>query len=216
MNLIVCSDRGTVRNRWQAALSDQYAIFQASVPRDLDILLDQTQADLLLLHRTMVDLKTAGRLCRDMAHCRLFVLSDRPDNEEGLALLRLGVVGYANTYIAPARLQEAVRVILAGSVWVGQQLMGHLIRASLGGENRASGNPETADRARRDRILPELSNREFQIASLVAQGLTNPQIAHRLEITERTVKAHLSAIYAKTRTRGRLNLALLLQGKEQR
>ncbi|WP_456385975.1 LuxR C-terminal-related transcriptional regulator [Desulfolithobacter sp.] len=215
MNLIICSDRDPVRRRWQEPLSDRHEIFHASTLRDLDILLRETQPDLLLLHRTMVDLKTVGRICGNMTHCRLFVLSDRPDNDEGLALLRLGVVGYANTYIAPARLQEAVRVILTGSVWVGQQLMGHLIRTSIGEGKGASRSPETAAGSRRDRILPELSDREFQIASLVALGLTNPQIAHRLEITERTVKAHLSAIYAKTGTRGRLNLALLLHGTEQ-
>ena len=44
----------------------------------------------------------------------------------------------------------------------------------------------------------------------MAEGLSNLEIAERLGITERTVKAHLGAIYAKTSTRGRLGLALLV------
>jgi len=44
---------------------------------------------------------------------------------------KLGVVGYANTYISPPRLVEAVRIITSGSVWIGQQLMQRLIRETM-------------------------------------------------------------------------------------
>ena len=45
----------------------------------------------------------------------------------------------------------------------------------------------------------------------MAQGLSNSEIAIQLDITERTVKAHLGAVYAKTSTKGRLALALLMR-----
>ena len=54
-----------------------------------------------------------------------------------------------------------------------------------------------------------LTNREYEIARLISQGATNAAIAQRLNITESTVKSHLSAIYTKTSTRNRLALALL-------
>ena len=60
-------------------------------------------------------------------------------------------------------------------------------------------------------MLATLSDREYQIAGLVAEGMANLEIAEQLGITERTVKAHLGAIYAKTSTRGRLALALLIK-----
>ena len=49
---------------------------------------------------------------------------------------------------------------------------------------------------------------------LVAEGNHNNEIAAELGITERTVKAHLSAVYVKTHTKGRLNLALLINKGE--
>ena len=63
-------------------------------------------------------------------------------------------------------------------------------------------------------LLHQLTKREDQIARLVAAGLSNLAIAERLGITERTVKAHLSSMYSKTSTTGRLGLALLVhQGR---
>ena len=58
--------------------------------------------------------------------------------------------------------------------------------------------------------LESLTKREREIANLVAQGQSNLEIAANLDIAERTVKAHLSSIYEKTKTGSRLNLALLI------
>jgi DNA-binding NarL/FixJ family response regulator len=54
----------------------------------------------------------------------------------------------------------------------------------------------------------DLTQREAQIALLVSDGNTNKQIAHRLDITERTVKAHLTQIFRKLGISDRFMLAL--------
>jgi len=59
-------------------------------------------------------------------------------------------------------------------------------------------------------ILESLTKREREIANIVAQGQSNPEIAANLDIAECTIKAHLSSIYEKTKTGSRLNLALLI------
>jgi DNA-binding NarL/FixJ family response regulator len=61
-----------------------------------------------------------------------------------------------------------------------------------------------------EKKLERLTKRELEIANLIAQGQSNLEIAANLKITERTVKAHLSSIYDKTKTGSRLNLALLI------
>jgi two-component system NarL family response regulator len=60
--------------------------------------------------------------------------------------------------------------------------------------------------------LVRLTVREQQIAALVGGGGTNKQIARRLAISERTVKAHLTEIFRKLGITDRLKLALLLAG----
>jgi DNA-binding NarL/FixJ family response regulator len=54
-----------------------------------------------------------------------------------------------------------------------------------------------------------LSRREQDIAELIATGLSNQEVAHRLDITEATVKAHLTHIFQKLMLRGRVQLAAL-------
>jgi DNA-binding NarL/FixJ family response regulator len=86
---------------------------------------------------------------------------------------------------------------------LGQKVMQRLIMEShLTAEKKADPDSE--------RLLGALTPREREIAELVARGQANLEIAADLDITERTVKAHLTAIYEKTHTGSRLNLALLI------
>ena len=134
---------------------------------------------------------------------RIFLLSDQPNEEEGLTFLKLGIVGYANTYISAERLAEATRVVSSGAVWLGQKVMQRLILDSYArAKEKAASNS--------GKKLESLTKREREIANLIAQGQSNLEIAANLNITERTVKAHLSSIYEKTKTGSRLNLALLI------
>lgn len=61
-----------------------------------------------------------------------------------------------------------------------------------------------------DPELNELTSRELMVAEQVAHGASNREIAEALDITERTVKAHLSAIFEKLGVRDRVQLALAM------
>jgi DNA-binding NarL/FixJ family response regulator len=185
-------------------LGDKYELFQAASVTEAKVLLAQRGIELLLVHRPVVDMEATAELGRSFPLSRIFLLSDRPNEDEGFAFLRLGVVGYANTYTASARLVEAVRVVSSGSVWVGQQVMQRLIQETYGVNGKDAAWEE------RQRKTASLTAREKEIAELVAAGLANLEIAEKLGISERTVKAHLSTVYKKTGAGSRLNLALLL------
>lgn len=208
MNLILCCGNAALLKRWQLALQGGFATYQATTLQDLRILVGQQIIfDILLVHASQVDQEIIAYIRERKPGCKLFILADRPDEEEGVSYLHLGVVGYANSYIGAERLQEAVRAIASGSVWINQQLMQRLISASAPPHREEEGSQQVEAPVK---ALP-LSNREHQIATLVAAGLSNLEIAERLGITERTVKAHLGSIYAKTSTKGRLALALLVR-----
>jgi DNA-binding NarL/FixJ family response regulator len=209
MNLILCCGNPSLLQRWYSALHELFTTYQAPTLQDMRILVDQRIGfDLLLVHGSQVDREIVTYIRARRPACRLFILSDRPDDEEGLTYLRLGVVGYANSYISEDRLREAVRAIAGGSVWINQQLMQRLIATAV---PQKSGEPDTGEQGNQPQALEQLSKRELQIAQLVAEGLSNLAIAEQLGITERTVKAHLGAVYAKTSSRNRLGLALLMQ-----
>jgi two-component system nitrate/nitrite response regulator NarL len=106
---------------------------------------------------------------------------------------------------APMLLQVAV-VVSHGGLWVGPELMSRMVAATR-------------------RILPaaatcgadgdSLTVRERAVAEEVVRGATNKEAARNLGITERTVKAHLGAAFAKLGVRDRLQLALKLQGRAE-
>lgn len=208
MSIFLCSHSDAIRERWHNALIPGHKeVYQATSISELSTLTRKFKVELLLLHRDIASVEMVLKLRQSIPDCRIFILTNRPDTSEGLEFLQYGVVGYANTYINAGRLNEAVQAILTGSVWIGQDIMQLLIQRTFEA-GRKKGEEQT-DSTPQDK-LANLSNREYEIANLIAQGLSNIDIAGRLAITERTVKAHLSSIYAKTGTKGRLSLALLV------
>jgi DNA-binding NarL/FixJ family response regulator len=131
------------------------------------------------------------------------VLSNVPEDEQAMAALAAGAAGYCSALALPAVLRQVAGVVEHGGVWVGPQLMHRLMQ---GLSARKPDGPAA--------VLDGLSQRERQVAQAVARGSTNKEIARVLGITERTVKAHLSAVFGKLGVRDRIQLSLLVNGVE--
>lgn len=202
MSILLCSADAAVRERWQDLIGNR-DVLQAQTLAELRRHAPANDIDLILLHRSIVNREEFSAVRNECPGSKFFLFSDRPDEEEGLAFLKQGIVGYANTYISPPRFAEAVKVVLSGAVWIGQKVMQRLIQ-----ETRAVAVKESSATVDHKK-LESLTPREREIAELVSKGQSNLEIAYELNISERTVKAHLSSIYAKTDTGSRLNLALL-------
>lgn len=137
---------------------------------------------------------------------RTVVLADEPGDALTLEALSAGAAGCCNTHAAPEVLQQVAAVVGNGGLWVGQNLLQQLIGRTA--RILTSQNPASTGNA-----LPDtLSERERQVAKLVANGASNKEIASQLSIAERTVKAHLTAIFDKTGARDRLQLSLKING----
>ena len=131
----------------------------------------------------------------------ILLLSDVPNFQEGVAMLRMGVKGYANSYLNSSHLTHAMDVVSDGNVWLYPQFLDILIKETYLPQKEKKENPR----------LSLLSKREMEVALYVAQGLNNNEIAERAQITIRTVKAHITAIFEKLQITDRLSLALILR-----
>jgi DNA-binding NarL/FixJ family response regulator len=129
-------------------------------------------------------------------------------SDESLVMqaLALGAAGCCNTHAAPDVLRQVALVVSNGGLWVGQSILRKLIGAT---SHRLGQRPP---QGKNDDWSGLLSERETQVARLVAAGSSNREIADRLAITERTVKAHLTAIFEKLGLRDRLQLSLRING----
>ena len=136
-------------------------------------------------------------------HVPIVVLSNVPEDDQGMAALAAGASGYCSALTLPAVLRQVAGVVEHGGLWVGPQLMRRLMQGLAA---RNSDTPEP--------VLDRLSQRERQVAVAVARGATNKEIARVLGITERTVKAHLAATFEKLGVRDRMQLSLVVNGVE--
>ena len=140
------------------------------------------------------------------------VLSNRPDNEEALTLFSAGVRGYCNAHATAANLRQVANVVQAGGLWIGEALMQRLLAATQVAMSRvAVATPATDENTSASAgRLAVLTKRELEVARTVAGGASNKEIARLLNITERTVKAHVGAVFQKLGVRDRLHLALIV------
>lgn len=134
----------------------------------------------------------------------LVALSDEPRDEEGVMALRAGASGYCNGYASPPVLLQVAQSVQQGGVWLGQSLLQKLVAVTAQQTPAPASIP--ADWTR------HLTEREQSVALAVATGASNKEIADRLGITERTVKAHLGSAFEKLQVRDRLQLTLLVNG----
>lgn len=133
------------------------------------------------------------------------VLSDIPNDSDAIAVLAAGARGYVNGQANAHGLRLVGDVVLQGGLWVGKSLMRRLIV----GVGRAAGNAAAAgDPIAESTALAILTLRERQVAEAIAGGASNKEIARQLEIAERTVKSHTTAIFNKLGVDDRLKLAL--------
>lgn len=143
---------------------------------------------------------------------RVVLLSNRPDMREGLSALNEGVCGYTHAYAIPELLREVALVVEHGGLWVGPDLMRRLVGSTRQVLERKGALP--ADRltgaSSTDAGWGALSARESEVAHAVSAGRSNKEVAALLHISERTVKAHLGAVYEKLGVRDRLQLVLHL------
>lgn len=142
-------------------------------------------------------------VCAMAKRIPIVVLSNVPEDGQGMAVLAAGASGYCSALSLPAVLRQVASVVEGGGLWVGPQLMRRFMQGLA-----ARGNGVM------DPALDRLSQRERQVAEAVSHGSTNKEIARTMGITERTVKAHLSAVFEKLGVHDRMHLSLLVNGVE--
>ncbi|WP_226468675.1 response regulator transcription factor [Luteimonas panaciterrae] len=135
----------------------------------------------------------------------VIVVSANDDPQVVRRALDHGAAGYLPKSAGLDELREAIRSVMACEQWLPASLRASVARAQSSGYDSALA-------AR----LASLSPQQFRVLALVAEGLLNKQIADRLDVQERTVKAHLSAIFDRLGVRNRTQAGVVLRELELR
>jgi len=133
----------------------------------------------------------------------VMVVSANDDPRVVRRALDHGAAGYLPKSVGLAELREALHTVLACGQWLPPGL-----RAAVARLQPSRHDSHLAAR------LASLSPQQFRVLTLVAEGLLNKQIADRLDIQERTVKAHLTAIFERLGVRNRTQAGVILRELE--
>ncbi len=203
-SVLTYTTRDSIFQGWKEALGDEYDITICQSENECLESLKRYPKSTLLLHNNSMKsditkfLKTVHYQFQD---ANILLLSDVPKYQEGIAMLRMGVKGYGNSYLNSSHLTHAMNAVSDGNVWLYPQFLDILIKETYLPQKDKKENPR----------ISLLSKREMEVAQYVAQGLNNNEIAERAQITNRTVKAHITSIFEKLQITDRLSLALILR-----
>jgi len=135
----------------------------------------------------------------------LLLVVEKYDENNAFALLALGVKGLVRYTEARQQLPGALQAVATGGFWVPRGLLSHFVDSILHTGHRAQGSSWSA----------QLSTRETQVLDRLLENLSNKEIAAKLNISERTVKFHVSNVLTKFGVGRRADL-ILLRYQQQR
>ncbi|HXP02393.1 MAG TPA: response regulator transcription factor [Luteibacter sp.] len=208
MNRILVADdhplfRAALRQAAAAAVPDAVVTDVADLESLLAALSAAPDTDLVLLDLRMPGsrgLSGLAALRGQFPGVAVLVVSAHDEPPVVRRVLAHGAAGFIPKSADPATIAEAVRRVLDQGHWLPPELARAVaaIPADAG---------DTALAAR----LSRLTEQQFRVLSMLAEGLLNKQIADRLSVQERTVKAHVTAIFEKLDVRNRTQAGVLLR-----
>jgi two-component system, NarL family, nitrate/nitrite response regulator NarL len=163
-------------------------------------LVRESRPDCLLLDLAMPlmgGLEALTEIVNLRLHCRVILLTADIDRAQIIQALRCGARGVVTKHSACQLLCKSIRAVMAGEYWVGRDTVSDLVEYL---------NKQIAAGSTRERF--GLTSRELQIVREVVEGSTNREIAQRFQLSEDTVKHHLSNVFDKLGVYNRLEMAL--------
>jgi DNA-binding NarL/FixJ family response regulator len=201
LRLVIADDQASVRQGLVLLLDGLPDIEVVGAAADGEQALDlvaelKPDAILLDLHMPVLDgIGAIRRLTAEHPEVAIVVLTTYADDTSVLDALRAGARSYLTKDADYADIAQALHAAVGGLT-----VFDPRVHATLLAATGASGPPGPAPNA----PLPDgLTHREAEILGMIARGMTNPEIAAQLFLSNHTIKTHISRIFAKTGSRDR-------------
>ncbi|MET7881763.1 response regulator transcription factor [Streptomyces avermitilis] len=206
IRVLVADDQMMVRQGFTVLLNTQpdiEVVGQAVDGLDAIAKVAELAPDVVLMDIRMPELggiEATGRIAVDFPQVKVLVLTTFDLDEHVYDALRAGASGFLLKDASADQLAEAVRVVAAGDALLAPGITRRLIAEF----SRLDTTPRAPLKVR----VGELTERETEVLALIAQGMSNAEIADRLVVAEQTVKTHVGRILVKLSLRDRTQAAV--------
>lgn len=199
MDLYIVTNRENVKQRWVEVSTDW-----DSIDIDAEVISQQSFNDssCVLVHIDSLSKDQITFISTYWDKVNLIAFSDNPNDIQGIELLLRGFKGYINTFVTESIFAELIKSVRQGDIWAGASIVQKTLKRLLA---------QTELETNLSLNQYDLSDREKETVEVLVTGASNKEIGRRLGITERTVKAHVSAILRKTDTADRVSLIIKLK-----
>lgn len=209
IRVVIVDDDSFVRTSLTTILSAQKDIQicgEAGDGNEAQAVYEQESPDVLLMDIQMPacsGLDAAQNILEKQPEAKIVFLTTFADDEYIVAALRLGARGYLIKQEV-ANIAPALRSVMAGQMVLGEEIISRMDALVA-----LSSAPDDNKEAVREHVLRDnLSEREFEVIELIAQGLDNKEIAGTMFISEGTVRNHVSTMLQKLGLKNRTQLAV--------
>lgn len=202
--VLICDDHEVLRHGLRAVLRwapDLVVVAEAADAGQALALATELRPDV-----TLLGLGTHGPAMTELVRgltetgTRVVLLGEAGSGADLVEALRAGARGYVYTTVSSDRLVEGVRAVVRGETLLDAAVTGELLH-HLDGARTASAADDPGGRS-------ALTARQQAVSELVAEGLTNAEIAARLEVSRATVKGHITVALRRLGLRDRTQLAI--------
>jgi DNA-binding NarL/FixJ family response regulator len=207
ISVLLVDDQALVRSGFRLILEtreDLEVVGEAQDGREAVELARKLRPDVILMDVRMPNVdgvEATRRLAALGSPARVLILTTFDLDEYVYEALRAGASGFLLKDVQPAQLVEAVRVVAAGEALLAPTVTRRLL-------NHLAGRLPGAQPSR-PAELARLTERELEILTLLADGLSNAELAERLFLSETTVKTHISSVLRKLELRDRVQAVVL-------
>jgi NarL family two-component system response regulator LiaR len=202
IRVMIVDDHALVRSGLEAFLmvqKDLKLVAQAKSGQQAIALCAEAQPDVILMDLLMPGMSGVDTICqikKQFSHVQCIALTSYKDEDLVQGALKAGAIGYLLKDVSTEDLANAIRSAHAGRPALAPEAAQALIHISMQGPA----------------VGADLTDREREVLGLMAEGLSNPEIANRLVISKGTVKFHASSIFSKLGVSSRTEaVALALQ-----
>ena len=198
-NIILFTNMSSIKKHWENALKKTYQPIHIEDFAQLTSYIDKHNAPIIILFDEMSvsSIQKALLLLKPYTHTTILLFNALPEVHHASTLLGEAIKGYENSYLDKENLLKMLSSVEEGNNWLFSDLTHYIINKYI--QSSTENEPS---------FMELLTEREKDIALMIADGLCNKEIAQNQKIALSTVKGHIHHIFEKADVTDRIALAL--------